>query len=242
MFAGCAAGRRPLWVARLIKGIKVTAVDLFKISLAYAQLQGQRLETDAVEFLHGDILDFDHLNRQLDLVGCAGVLHHMQAPSKGLTKLVNRLASDGLIFLGLYSRLARRQITVLQTSFKHIAPSLKHIRNLRYLLLNVADLSWIDQWRNVHSLSEFRDLLLHTQEHQFLAIETKQLLAEHDLEFLGFRLHSNQIALAYRQAYPADPQMPNLDNWHAFEQKTQMCSSICTIFTAENELTHRLSR
>jgi SAM-dependent methyltransferase len=219
LVAGCGTGRHPLGAARLIKGVKVTAIDLSKRSVAYAQLQGQRLGIDTVEFLHGDILDFDHLHRQFDLIECAGVLHHMQAPSAGLAKLVKRLAPDGLIFLGLYSRLARRQITELQTSFKHITPSLQHIRDLRYLLLNDADLSWIDQWSDIHCLSEFRDLLLHTQEHQFSTIEIKQLLAEHNLEFLGFRLQDDRIATAYRQAYPADPQMLNLDNWHGFEQK-----------------------
>jgi ubiquinone/menaquinone biosynthesis C-methylase UbiE len=219
LVAGCGTGKQALVAAAFVSDVTVTAIDLSKRSLAYAQLKARQLDIHTIEFIHGDILDLRLLDRQFDLIECSGVLHHMQNPEAGLTELIQRLAPDGVINLGLYSRIARRDITVLQNSYKHITPSTKNIRDLRYLLLNDADISWTDQTTDFYALSPFRDLVMHAQEHQYTLPEIAGLLARHNLEFLGFKLASPQIAAHFRQAFPADPQMLNLNNWHTFEQK-----------------------
>jgi SAM-dependent methyltransferase len=219
LVAGCGTGKQALSAAAFVSDIKITAIDLSKRSLAYSQLKAKQLGIEGIEFIHGDILDLGLLQRQFDLIECSGVLHHMRDPEAGLKQLIERLAPGGLINIGLYSRIARRDITVLQNSCKHITPSPKNIRDLRYLLLNDSDIGWAEQTTDFYALSPFRDLVMHVQEHQYSLPEIASLLDRHNLEFLGFRLATPQIATHFKQAFPADPQMLNLDNWHAFEQK-----------------------
>ena len=219
LVAGCGTGIQALGAAAYVSGITVTAIDLSKRSLAYAQLKASQLGIDGIEFMHGDILDLNLLDRQFDLIECSGVLHHMHDPEAGLKQLLACLTPNGLINIGLYSRIARRDITVLQNSCKHVTPSAKNIRDLRYLLLNDADIGWADKTKDFYALSPFRDLVMHVQEHQYSIPEIASLLDRHNLEFLGFKLAAPQIAVDFRQAFPADPQMLNLDNWHTFEQK-----------------------
>jgi hypothetical protein len=70
----------------------------------------------------------------------------------------------------------------------------------------------------MYSLSLCRDLLFHTQETRYSLNEIKHLLNEFQLQFIGFEgiVDSKQ---AYRQMFPDDIPMTNLDNWAAFEEK-----------------------
>ena len=79
-------------------------------SLAYAKRKIEELGHKNVEFLQGDILNLNILNKKFDIIECAGVLHHMREPLEGLKVLLNLLEPHGFLKLGLYSDKARKHI------------------------------------------------------------------------------------------------------------------------------------
>lgn len=70
--------------------------------------------------------------------------------------------------------------------------------------------------RDFYSMSACRDLLFHVQEHRFTLPQIKECLAELGLNFIGFTLESN-VANKYKERFPEDKAMTNLDCWNTFE-------------------------
>jgi 2-polyprenyl-3-methyl-5-hydroxy-6-metoxy-1,4-benzoquinol methylase len=59
---------------------KVTAVDLSRASLAYAQRKTNELGIISIKYLQADILNLGELGQEFDIIESAGVLHHMTIP------------------------------------------------------------------------------------------------------------------------------------------------------------------
>lgn len=216
LIAGCGTGKQPLTLASYCKDISIKAMDLSLPSLGYAKRKAKELGlSESVEFVQGDILELNALEEKFDVIECSGVLHHMQNPEQGLQALLPRLRKNGLLRLGLYSRIARDQIGINEARRQGSDASLKNIRDLRaeYLQENrpLTNLS-----RDFFSTSECRDLLFHVQEHQFDLIEIKELLERNSLEFLGFDHPSPTVMPAFKAIY--GEQLLSLDHWHKFEQ------------------------
>ena len=83
------------------------AIDLSITSLAYAKRKTIELGISNIEYFHGDINT--GIDKKFDVIESVGVLHHM--------KTIFRLGSarrapqtGGLMRIGLYSELARREI------------------------------------------------------------------------------------------------------------------------------------
>lgn len=219
LVAGCGTGKHPIWLAANTKNMLVTAVDLSKPSLAYAKRQAIDLGIeDKIQFMQGDILDLDLVEQTFDVVECSGVLHHMEDPELGLSKLMPKLKTHGLLRIGLYSRIARDAIDVNAIRASEQATTLEEIRAQRSRIL-AAGTSPILRSIDFYTMSECRDLLNHVQEHQFDLLQIKALLERYNLEFLGFTGISAEIINAYRKQYPDDAQGLSLDNWHQFEQE-----------------------
>ena len=66
--------------------------------------------------------------------------------------------------------------------------------------------------------SECRDLLFHVQEHRHTLPQIAAFLVENNLEFLGFELGAD-VRRQYRNQFPADATMTDLDPWHVFESE-----------------------
>ena len=60
-------------------------------------------------------------------------------------------------------------------------------------------------------------MFLHAQEHRYTIPQIKEVLADLNLDFLGFVSGGEELVEPYRAAYPDDPEMRSLDNWHEFE-------------------------
>ena len=69
-----------------------------------------------------------------------------------------------------------------------------------------------------YSLSEFRDLCFHAQEHRFTINKLEETLKSNELEFLGFLL-PKPVKSLYKQYFPEDKKQTNLQNWEKFEEK-----------------------
>lgn len=217
LIAGCGTGKQPLRLASYAKDISIKAMDLSLPSLGYAKRKAEELGlSESVEFVQGDILELDALEEKFDVIECSGVLHHMHSPEQGLQALLPRLRKNGLLRLGLYSRIARDKTGINNARRQGVDASLSNIRELRAEYLQ-GDQSLTKLSRDFFSTSECRDLLFHVQEHQFDLMEIKDLLERNGLEFLGFDHPAPDIEPAFKAIY--GEQLLSLDHWHEFEQK-----------------------
>ena len=94
-------------------------------------------------------------------------------------------------------------------------------------------LSMLVSRSDFYTIAECRDLLFHVEEHRVTVPEIAGLLDAFGLRFDGFLL-SEEIETRYRERYPDDPRMDNLDNWNSFEAAFPYAFSGMYIFWAQN--------
>ncbi len=223
LIAGCGTGQQAV-IASRYKDVEITAIDLSIASLKYAKRKANELGINNINFIQMDILEIALLNKKFDVIECCGVLHHMQTPQRGLKSLLEVLQDDGYLKLGLYSNLARKEITKVQEqiAMEQIKPSQKNIIDFRHKLisdyypnLNIAK---IVKFTDFFTTSMFKDLFFHPKEHQFNINQLKNMLEKHELEFLGFIL-PQEIKSNYQQMFTQDLSQLNLNSWKAFEEQ-----------------------
>ena len=141
LIAGCGTGQQPIETASRFANCKVTAVDLSRASLAYAQRKTSELGITNIEYLQADILNLGELGQKFDIIESVGVLHHMNDPMAGLQVLVDLLKTGGLMKIGLYSKLARRHIVKIREdiALSEIGTSEAEIRQFRQSLVESHD-------------------------------------------------------------------------------------------------------
>src|SRR6185295_12197225 len=149
----------------------------------------------------------------------AGVLHHMRDWSEGWSALIPLLRPGGFMHIGLYSALARAEINVARAFIaeRGYGDGADDIRRCRQELLGFEEgspLKTVTRYADFFTTSECRDLLFHVQEQQLTIPQIADFLRGHGLTFIGF---TNPCVQDYRQRFPNDPAMTNLDQWHTFE-------------------------
>jgi ubiquinone/menaquinone biosynthesis C-methylase UbiE len=219
LIAGCGTGKQVL-LAKGYKNSKILAVDLSIRSLAYAKRKVKELNLKNISFLHADILQLKKLKSKFDIIECAGVLHHMKNPHKGLKELLSLLEPHGIIRLGLYSELARKDVIKVRNliknkKYKNTSKDIKICRE--EVIQNVDDelMKKLLFRRDFYTTSSARDLMFHTQEHRFTINELHNILNIENLEFLGF--NNNLAKVKFATIYPDDKKQILLDNWSKFE-------------------------
>ena len=193
--------------------------------MSYATGKTQELGVTNIEYMQGDILKINQLERQFDSIESVGVLHHMDDPLTGWKVLVDRLRSGGLMKVGLYSDMGRQHIV---KAHKHIAnkkytTSPDDIRKFRQEVINMdlnsdSEITKIIASPDFYSLSACRDLLFHVQEHRFTLPQIEVALNDLDLRFLGFELKQSWI-MSFSEFYPEKDALTSLSLWHQFELK-----------------------
>ncbi len=63
-----------------------------------------------IEYAQADILELGSLDRRFDLIESIGVLHHLADPFAGWRVLLSLLRPGGVMKLGFYSAVARRDL------------------------------------------------------------------------------------------------------------------------------------
>jgi SAM-dependent methyltransferase len=222
LVAGCGTGRHAIEAAEMIAGSRLLAVDLSLGSLCYALRMTRKFGVDNVEYAQANLLKLGPLGRTFDLVVAGGVLHHLADPFGGWRALLHLLRPAGFMHLGLYSRIARTDITAGRAfvAERGYAPTPKDIRRCRQDLLEADDpeLAGIARMTDFFTTSECRDLLFHVQEHCFSVPDIKNFLRENELDFLGFKERAD-VRGRYSRMFPEDVSMTNLDNWEIFENE-----------------------
>jgi SAM-dependent methyltransferase len=163
------------------------------------------------------------LDRTFDVIESAGVLHHLADPQAGSQVLVSLLRPSGLLFLALYSDIARRDIATAHDfiSARGYRPTTEDIRRCRQAFMDAPEgtpLSNITYSVDFYSTSECRGLLFHAQENRTTLPEVKTYLANNQLRFLGFEIDP-WIRYQYAATFPDDRIMTDLDRWLAFERE-----------------------
>ena len=220
LIAGCGTGQHSIETSQRFENCSVLAVDLSLSSLAYAKRKTDELRLKNIEYMQADILDLGKLERQFDIVESAGVLHHMKDPMAGWRVLTDCLKTGGLMNIGLYSELARTDIVEMREEISQsgIGLSDRAMRSFRNDLVQSTDAHHkrILSSSDFYSLSNFRDLLFHVQEHRFTISQIKDCLAELGLEFCGFELKNIVQNFKLTNTDPDDPY--DLAKWSAYEQ------------------------
>ncbi len=227
LIAGCGTGQHVVHAARTHPGATITAIDLSKASLAYAVRMARKLGFSNVRFQQADILNLENLDQTFDMIQSVGVLHHMREPLAGWRVLEGLLRPGGVLKIGLYSARGRTGIQVCRDLIKAegIQSTPAGIQRFRRRIISAGpdgedgNIAEVLEVRDFFTTSMCRDLLFHVRERNTCPKALAADLAALSLEFIGFEgFEDAGINAAYREAYPNDPTLTNLDNWEAFEE------------------------
>ena len=223
LIAGCGTGQHSIGTLQSIKGARILAVDLSMASLAYAKRKTSELDIEFIEYAQADLLKLSSLGRTFDVIESSGVLHHLENPFEGWEVLLSLLRPHGLMRLGFYSELARRDIVRVRNliSKEGIGSTSQEIRGYRKNLLGLKDsenYGFATSSSDFFSTSACRDLLFHVQEHRMNLKIFADFFKDHDLNFLGFEIDSS-VMRAYKNRFPNDPAATNLDQWRIYEEE-----------------------
>jgi 2-polyprenyl-3-methyl-5-hydroxy-6-metoxy-1,4-benzoquinol methylase len=208
LIAGCGTGQQSIQTAQRFPAARILAVDLSTASLAYAKRKARELGMVNIEYAQADILGLESIGKTFDFIQCVGVLHHLEDPLAGWRVLRSILRPGGVMHIGLYSELARRDIAAAQDLIvaRGYEATTEGIRQFRL------DLQLADQWRPFRSLTALedfydtsgcRDLLFHAKERRFTLRQIKESLAELELDFLKFNVDSG-VRQRYSLQYPGE--------------------------------------
>ncbi len=223
LIAGCGTGQHSIGTSQFYKGAKILAVDLSMASLSYAKRKTSELDIDSIEYAQADLLKLNSLGRTFDVIESSGVLHHLENPFDGWEVLLSLLRPYGLMRLGFYSEIARREIVSVRNliSSAGIGASSQDIRGFRKHLLglkNSENYGFATSSSDFFSTSACRDLLFHVQEHRMNLRTLDRFFKDHDLNFLGFEIDSSVIQ-AYKKRFANDISATNLEQWHIYEEE-----------------------
>ncbi|WP_299613259.1 class I SAM-dependent methyltransferase [uncultured Tateyamaria sp.] len=223
LIAGAGTGAHPISVAQTLPHAAVLAIDLSRASLAYATREAKVRGATNVAFAQADILKLSDVDVEFDLIESVGVLHHMEDPEAGLQALLKVLKPGGYLRLALYSKAARHAVNAARNYYSadKYAPGLIGIRAFRRDLIHTDDpaLAPIQTIPDFFAASEFRDLVMHVQEHQFTLPQIDEMLKRNGLKFLGFSSPSARAALRKMPAKMAQRRERDLRAWDKYEQR-----------------------
>jgi len=223
LVAGCGTGQHPIGTEQLFKGAKILAVDLSIASLTYAKRKTIELGIESIEYAQADLLKLASSGMTFDVIESTGVLHHLENPFEGWEILLSLLNPHGLMRLGFYSELARRDIVRVRNLITEegVGSSSQDIRDYRKYLLglkNTGDYGFATKSADFFSTSACRDLLFHVQEHRMNLSMIANFLKDHDLNFMGFEIDRSVIR-TYKNRFPNDPSANNLEQWRIYEEE-----------------------
>ena len=223
LIAGCGTGQHPIGTAQRFQSAQILAVDLSMSSLCYAKRKTREMGLNSIEYAQADLLRLGLLGRRFDVIESGGVLHHLEDPWEGWRVLLSLLRPDGVMGLGFYSAVARRNIVKVRAFIadQGCGATASDIRQCRQDLVDLdknASFGTALKSTDFFSISACRDLLFHVQEHLMTLTGIDAFLRENNLVFLGFEIDP-QVIRAYKQRFPDDHAATNLAQWQIFEKE-----------------------
>ena len=138
------------------------------------------------------------------------------------------------MMIGLYSELARQYIVEVrkEITLLRVGTSESGIRKFRRSLAESDDENnqQLTKSNDFFSLSTFRDLIFHVQEHRFTFPQIKNCLDELGLKFCGFE--NKDVISNFRELHSNEADIYDLKLWHRYEERkprtfTQMYQFWC---------------
>jgi 2-polyprenyl-3-methyl-5-hydroxy-6-metoxy-1,4-benzoquinol methylase len=214
LVAGCGTGQHSIGAAQKFIGAHTLAIDLSMSSLSYAKRKSREMGVTGIEYAQADIMKLGSLERRFDVIESCGVLHHLADPLAGWRVLLSLLRPGGLMKLGFYSELARRDIVrtrafIAEQGYGSSPEEIRRCRQDMMATSGDAALARMFRITDFYSTSECRDLLFHVQEHRMTLTGIDAFLRENDLVFLGFEIKPNFLR-AYKLRFPDDAAATNL--------------------------------
>ena len=222
LIAGCGTGSHVITAASLFKNCDVLAIDLSLSSLAYAKRKTEELGISNIEYMQADILDLKALDRKFDIIESGGVLHHMEDPMAGWKVLTDCLKTEGLMKIGIYSKLGWREVVQVRDEMGlfHIEPSHDTMKLFRNKIINSEEkhCKQIVQSFDFYNMSSVRDLLFHVQIHQFTIPQIEASLSSLGLVFCGFG--DGSIVEKFKKSRNfGENALYDLEKWDIFEKE-----------------------
>ena len=122
--------------------------------------------------------------------------------------------------IGLYSGLGRRHIAMTreEISLQKVGTSEADIRQFRQSLIESHHKHHksLTISLDFFSLSTFRDLVLHVQEHRFTIPQIQDCLDQLGLKFCGFE--SQSIVNKFKRSFGEESNTCDLSLWHQYEE------------------------
>jgi tetratricopeptide (TPR) repeat protein/SAM-dependent methyltransferase len=221
LVAGCGTGHHAIDVALRSKDARVLAIDLSLASLAYARRKTRELGLTNIYYAQADILRTGPIGRTFDVIESGGVLHQLDDPMEGWHALLALLRPGGIMYLGLYSELARQSVVAVRSfiaarGYQRTADDIRRFRQDMVTADHGLPLGNLLTSPDFFNASGCRDLFFNTQEHRLTLPQIKSFLDENNLKFLGFQLDA-QLLQQFRRQFPAAEALTDLDCWHVFE-------------------------
>jgi SAM-dependent methyltransferase len=221
LIAGCGTGEHPFDIAQKSPEASILAIDLSRVSLAYARRKTREEGLRNLEYAQADILNLSTIGRTFDRIETVGVLHHLADPKAGWRVLLSLLAPNGRMRVGLYSEIARRSIVEARAivAERGYPPTAEGIRALRQTIIREKD---EPRWKSLvqtidfYSTSGCRDMFFNVMEHRLTIPEIKSFLDAEGFAFLGFELDP-QIIEQFRRQNPSEDALTDFDAWQTFE-------------------------
>lgn len=224
LIAGCGTGRQAVSAAfDYGANARVTGLDITQTSLGYASMMADRMGAHNLSFVQGDIQSIGtsdpSFRQRFKVIECIGVLHHMAHPFDGWRALKACLAPGGIMLIGLYSALARRDVAALKDEPAYPGAdcddaTLRHYRQRLQMLPDGVPGAELSKSLDFYSASGFRDYVLHVSEQRLTLPQIADFLRENKLRFRGF------FDVPFRmlqQSYPNEIRPGSLDRWAACE-------------------------
>ena len=237
LIAGCGTGQHSIEISQTIANCEILAIDLSLNSLSYAKRKSQELNINNIEYVQSDILNLNKFNKQFDMIDCVGVLHHMDYPIKGWQCLLDSLKHEGIIRIGLYSEIGRKDIIKIKEEINklNIDCNLDEMVSFRDNIIKSDEKHHqsLLSMNDFYSASEFRDLLFNIQEHRFSLKQIKDILGTLGLNFCGFE--NQKIINQFNKMHFNKNDLYNLDLWDQLEQSENNLFSEMYVFWCQKK-------
>jgi len=211
--AGCGTGLQPISTALSLEKSNFIAIDLSTRSLAYGKVKASQFNLKNIDFFQADILRIDEIDEKFDAIFSTGVLHHMAEPRQGILSLVNVLKDDGVMYLALYSRRAREEISQLRAEINtlNLSPTTQNLSKYKSKVLQ--EHHGLLKFQDIYSKSMFRDLLFHTHEKTYTWPEIELLMSSCGLEIIAMHPPEGFLDSPLNSQRQKKPLIEDLDNF-----------------------------
>ena len=178
-------------------------IDFSKVSVSIAQLRIQIRRTHKIVWITGWIESIPRLGLgNFDFIVCAGVLHHLKNPQKGLNIMNKAQPEHGGAALFVYGKQGRIGVYQIQKLLRIINQPYKtmdiEVRNANLILELLPETHWFRHFRGEHEIMgdvAVYDLLLNKRDVSYAVSDVYKWVKRSSYKFVDFSLPENKIAL-----------------------------------------------